>query len=157
SPAHAGLKIRAVFDETQPPPPPCTAEENVRCMVGGGNLEDIARVAANNWERVFRGGGRWDLTITFAWETISFCYGQAEAEHFGGTPERTTQARVRLNNRICQYGFFADPTPRDHTEYSSYEAHLLPEVPLNRGRIFGDATGDAEDRIDLLTVVTHEI
>jgi hypothetical protein len=64
------VKIRAVFDEKEPPPPACTEDENVRCMVGGGNLEDIARVAANAWERVFRGGGRWDLTIVFAWETI---------------------------------------------------------------------------------------
>jgi hypothetical protein len=47
--------------------------------------------------------------------------------------------------------------PRDNTEFKKYSSYLDDEAPLNRGRIFSDATGDAQDRIDLLTVATHEI
>jgi hypothetical protein len=52
-PALAGLHIDLVFVDNAPPPPS-------ELFVGGGNLRDIVRVAADHWERVFRHGrGKW--------------------------------------------------------------------------------------------------
>jgi hypothetical protein len=37
-------------------------------MVGGGDLLEIFAVAAESWEKVFKGGsGNWDVTIEFGW------------------------------------------------------------------------------------------
>jgi hypothetical protein len=56
-------------------------------------------------------------------------------------------------------GFFADPTPWENSEYLRYTADRrnVTGGQLNIGRVFSEATGDAEGRIDLLTVATHEI
>jgi hypothetical protein len=70
---------------------------------------------------------------------------------------RITGGLLEFNNAPPDPGFFADPTPRDSTEYKKYSSYLLDEVPLSHGRIFSEATGDAEGRIDLLTIAMHEI
>jgi hypothetical protein len=72
SPAQAGLKIRPVFRGGLPPPTDCTDLPPTDCkMVGGGDLEEIFKVAVEAWEAVFKGGsGNWDVTIEFVWHNI---------------------------------------------------------------------------------------
>jgi hypothetical protein len=151
SPAHAGLKIRPVFIGGTPPP----ADK----LVGGGSLEEIFKVAAEQWEAVFQGGsGNWDLTVRFGWsEKDQDPYGIAIVDSYGGNnPVRITSGQALFSNHP-EPGFFADPTPRDSTEWKQFSSYLLDDVPLNRGRVFSQATGDAKDRIDLFTIALHEI
>ena len=129
-------------------------------MVGGGDLEEIFKVAAEAWEEVFKSGsGNWDVTIEFGWRTLGDGpWGRAITLSYGGNnPVRITHGAVEFNNAPGDPGFFADPTPRDSTEYKRYSSYLLDDVPLNHGRVFSQATGAAAGRIDLLTVATHEI
>jgi hypothetical protein len=144
------LKIRPVFLGGTPP------SEN---MVGGGNLQDIFEVAVEAWEAVFRnnGDGDWDVTIEFGWGPSTASWGNAVLKSQGGKPVRITEGAVAFNNKPPKPGFFADPTPRDSTEYKEFSSYLLDEIPLNHGRIFREAIGNAVGRIDLLTVATHEI
>jgi hypothetical protein len=148
-PAQAALKIRPVFVGGSP-------RSNV---VGGGDLQEIFKVAAEAWEHVFKngGGGNWDVTIEFGWGRPTATWGQAVLISEGGNPVRITRGSVIFNDTPPTPGFFADPTPRDSTEFKQYSSYLLDDVPVNRARIFSQATGDAEGRIDLLTVATHEI
>jgi hypothetical protein len=151
SPASAGLKIRPVFSGGTPP-----ADSK---MVGGGNLDEIFKVAAEAWENVFKtGGGNWDVTIEYEWSPKYPTWGKEELIAQGGNnPVRMTRSRITFNNNPPAPGFYADPSPRDSTEYTKYTSYLIRDVLLNRGRIFSEATGDAEGRIDLLTIATHEI
>ena len=151
SPAFAGLKIRPVFTGGAPP-----ADDK---MVGGGNLDEIFKVAAESWENVFKSGsGQWDVTIEYRWSPQYPTWGKEEVLAQGGNnPVRVTRSRITFNNNPPAPGFYADPTPRDSTEYKTYTSHLLEDVELNRARIFSEATGDAEGRIDLLTIALHEI
>ncbi len=112
SPAQAGLKIRPVFTGGLPPVPDM--------MVGGGDLEEIFKVAAEAWEEVFKSGsGNWDVTIEFGWRTLGDGpWGRAITLSYGGNnPVRITHGAVEFNNAPGDPGFFADPTPRDSTEY----------------------------------------
>jgi hypothetical protein len=128
-------------------------------MVGGGNLEEIFKVAAEAWEDVFKtGGGNWDVTIEFGWSGQFPTWGKHELISQGGNnPVRITASRVTFNNLPSDPGFYADLTPRDSTEYKKYTSYLLEDVQLNRGRIFSEAIGDAAGSIDLLTIAIHEI
>jgi len=154
SPVHAGLKIRPVFIGGIPQPE----------MFGGGDLEDIFKVAAETWEDVFKGGGgSWDVTIEFGWAPGN-PFGVATTLAYGGNnPVRITRGRIEFRNNPFEEGFFADPTPRDSLEFKRFSSFayapfgLEDEPPLNQARIFSEATGEAAGRIDLLTTALHEI
>jgi hypothetical protein len=159
----AGLHIRPVFIGGPPPDP--------SLLVGGGNLQDIFQVAAENWERVFKqGGGKWIITIEYGWGTNltgGDLYGQEYfLEQGGGNVVRMTRSRVLFNDYPplpsepgSIRGFFADPNPRDHSAYQLYTQtkQIVDGVEVNIGRILSGATGDAANRIDLLTIAMHEI
>lgn len=149
APASAGLKIRPVFRGGEPP----------SNMEGGGNLQEIVEVAAEAWESVFKGGsGNWDVTIEYRWGPSTHAWGNAVFLAQGGhNPVRITRGEIVFQQAPPAPGFFADPTPRDSTEYKQYSSYLLPDAPVNRGRIFSQATGAAKDRIDLFTIALHEI
>jgi hypothetical protein len=161
--ALAGLHIRPVFIGGTPPPP--------SLMVGGGNLQQIFQVAAENWERIFKqGGGNWDVTIEYGWGDHlngGDLYGQERMlAQGGGNVVRITRSRIFFNANppLPQQpgsirGFFADPTPRDNSEYQLYTLAQqdVDGVEVNFGRVFSEATGDAANRIDLLTIAMHEI
>jgi hypothetical protein len=149
APASAGLKIWPVFKGGEPP----------SNMDGGGNLEEIFEAAAAAWERVFKTrSGRWDVTIEFGWGSSTHAWANAVFFTEGGRrPVRVTKGEIVFQNAPPAPGFFADPTPRDSTEYTRYSSYLLPDAPVNRGRIFSQATGAARDRIDLFTIALHEI
>ena len=162
-PAFAGLQIDLVFIDNAPPPPPSL-------LVGGGKLAEIMRVAADAWEHVFqndfqRRAGKWKVTIEYGWAPLGGQYAKEMLLTQGGHPVRITRALVLFNNSPPPpidegiAGFFADPTPWDNSEYLRYTTDLarLETGWLNIGRVFSGATGDAAERIDLLTIATHEI
>src|SRR5262249_48568924 len=150
SPAFAGLKIRLV---SLPGVEPIG-------VVGGGNLQEIFKVAAEMWEEVFKTvNGNWDVTIEFGWGGAGSGLARVEDEiSVGGNPARITRARVTFSNaQIDRPNLFADPTPRDNEEYRQFSSLLHDEVQLNVARTFTDGTGDAAESIDLLTLAVHEI
>ena len=103
------------------------------------------------------GSGNWDITIEFKWGASTGSWGNAVLISQGGNPVRITRGLVIFQANRPDPGFYADPTPRDNTEFKQYSSYLDDEVLLNRARIFSKATGDAQGRIDLLRVATHEI
>jgi hypothetical protein len=151
SPAFAGLKIRLV---SLPGIEPIG-------VVGGGNLQEIFKVAAEMWEEVFKNvNANWETTIEFGWSNLGTAfYAKVEDEiSVGGNPARITRARIVLNNnQFNRPDFFADPTPRDNKEYREISSRLHDEVQLNVGRVFTEGTGDAAESIDLLTLAVHEM
>jgi hypothetical protein len=159
-PAFAGLRIYPVFVGGDPPPPDSIA--------GGGNLHDIVKVAAENWENVFKNGsGKWDLVLEYGWTNIALGFAYERVIALGGNPDRITRSRISFRNTPKSSsntndnftGWFADATPRDNSEYTRYTAYQanLEQGLLNYGRVFSDATGDAAGRLDLLTIAMHEI
>jgi len=159
-----GLHIHTVFLGGEPPPP--------SAIHGGGNLPAIFAVAAKKWERVFKEGGNWDITIEFKWDDTfnngGTAYGTEELLDQGGMPIRPTRSLVRFRNGEPPSGFFgwyADPNPETNAEYEHYqsvEAEVFdiedrPVGELNIGRLFSTETGPAAGRIDLLSVAMHEI
>jgi len=158
-PALADLHIDLVPMDIAPPPAP-------ELIVGGGDLHTIMRVAVQAWERVFRkGAGRWNVSIEYGWAPLGGIFARDEMLAQGGTPIRITHARVFFNNKPPPpykpgvVGWFADPTPWNSSEYLRYTEYRRDVAggQLNVGRVFSEATGDAEGRVDLLTVAMHEI
>jgi hypothetical protein len=64
-----------------------------------------------------------------------------------------------IPSQAAQTWLLCGSAPRDNLEYEQYSSFLAEEGPLNRGLIFSKPKpdGPAKDRIDLLTVATHEI
>ena len=157
SPAFAGLKIRLKFLGGTPP----------TRATGGGNLQQNMEVAARYWERVFPGGGgRWIVDLTYAWvpmtpneRDLAAWARVVDAGIGGNNPVRVDKGHVEFNNTPGAPGWFIDPTPTDSTEWRQYSSHLLGEdqPALNRSRVFTEPTGDAVDRVDLLSMAIHEI
>jgi hypothetical protein len=156
SSAFAGLHIRPVFVGGTPPAGSLIA--------GGGNLQEIFQVAAEAWENVFQqGSGKWDVTIIYCWTNLGNPFANERQLAEGGNLVRITQSLIRFNNNPPVHsgllGWFADPTPRDNSEYLRYTSDRVNVEggQLNIGRVFSEATGDAVDRLDLLTIAMHEI
>ena len=157
-PAFAGLKINLIFVDNAPPAPP-------EIMIGGGQLQEIMQVAAENWERVFKSAnGNWKLTIEYGWATlVGNLYANERMVAEGGNPSRITHSCILFNNAPETFaptvGLFADPTPRDNSKYLTYTSNAvnMGDGWLNAGRVFSDAAGDAVNRMDLLQVAMHEI
>jgi hypothetical protein len=157
-PAVAGLHIHLTYNPFLGTPP----EPGI--IVGGGDIEEIMQVAAEAWERVFAQGSDWDLTVEFGWTPLrNFLYGSEDMDDQGGNPVRITRSLILFNNDPFLVdgveGYFADPTPRDNSEYQRYTTveRIVDKKKVNYGRVFSEPTGDAVNRIDLLTIATHEI
>lgn len=125
--------------------------------VGGGNLIDIFNAAADMWERAVLDDHQ--LTLHFGWAPMG------GGTHFlldqGGTPNRETAGLIFFNNDTNpgHHQYFLDPTPLFNEEYQIYSEITgdLGGGPINIGRVFENAIGDARLAEDLLTVVLHEI
>jgi hypothetical protein len=95
----------------------------------------------------------------YQWAPLrSDLYGQFRTTTQGGDPHRIESGIITFNN-CSGIALFADPTPRDNSEYTQYtESHFdTPIGPLVVSRVYSGATGDAANRVDLLTVAEHEI
>jgi hypothetical protein len=158
-PAFAGLQIELIYIENPPQPG--------KLVQGGGELRDIMKVAAAQWERVFkRGGGNWKLTIEYGWNALrdANLFAQEYVVSEGGNnPSRIGHSCILFNTvpRIDPplVGLFADPTPWDNSEYLNYTAEAINTEYgwLNVGRTFSEPTGLAANRKDILTMAMHEI
>jgi hypothetical protein len=146
---------------------------------GGGNIDDIVKVAAQAWQRNFKDvDGEWRLQIGYGWCDINNLYGQefaletvADSEE---NPARITVANICFNDAPAQgdaisdgqnpeiigsrLSFFADPKPWTNGAYGQIQNFSDSTFSkLNVGRVLEDAKGDAIDHIDLLTIAMHEI
>jgi len=155
-PAFAGLKIDLIFVDNVPPASP-------KIMIG--QLQEIMRVAADNWERVFKSGnGNWKLIIEYGWAPlVGNLFANERMVNEGGNPSRITYSCILFNNNpeLLEpvVDLFADSTPRDKAVYLAYTSNAvnMGDGWLNAGRVFGDPAGDAADRIDLPELAMHEI
>jgi len=168
SAVQAGVKIRPIFIGGEPPScedPPTDCD-----LAGEGDLQEIFQVAAKAWEKALKKrGGNWHVRIEFGWSDMSASglYAQETLVSQGGhNPVRITRSKIMFNNKPPAPGFYADPTPRESTEYKMYSSSdnassfvdSEVDIPrINTARIFSEATGDATGKIDLLTIATHEI
>ncbi|HAB18615.1 MAG TPA: hypothetical protein PLX89_17455 [Verrucomicrobiota bacterium] len=146
--AHAGLVINRQFN-------PSIAPAN---MVGGGNLPDIFDAASTFWENAFPDPNEtWVVNLEYEWAALPGQNGSFILNQQGGSPHRILSGRIRFDNSAVQ--FFADPTPQDNSEYTQHHELFwdTPDGPLNTGRQYFGATGDAAIGVDLLTIAKHEI
>jgi hypothetical protein len=151
------------------------APDDVR---GGGNIDDIMRVAAEAWQETFNGvKGKWRLKIKYGWCDIS-PYGQEFARKTvpdrENRPARITEANICFNDLPAsgdaisdgqnpeivgsRFSFFADPRPWTNSAYGRIQKFSDSTLSkLNVGRVLENAKGEAINRIDLLSIAMHEI
>jgi len=159
-PAFAGLQINLVYIENPPQP-----QSDI--VKGGGQLREIMRVAAENWERIYKhGGGNWKVTIEYGWgqlQGLGLFAQEYKISEAGNNPPRIGHSCVLFNTHppleSPNLGFFADPTPWENSEYQDYAADSINTEYgwVNVGRNFSGPTGDAIDRLDMLGIAMHEI
>jgi hypothetical protein len=128
-------------------------------MAGGGNLFNIFDAAASFWEAAFTDPkDHWVVNIQYQWGELSGVNGQFAITAQGGDPHRIESGTITFDNS-GRTPFFADPTPRDNSEYTQYTQNHFdtPDGPLIVGRIYSGATGDAAGRVDLLSIAEHEL
>ena len=91
--AFAGLQIELVYIENPPQP-------GAPVVTGGGQLREIMKVAAENWERVFKhASGNWKLTVEYGWGNL---HGQFYGKEFaiserGNNPPHIGHSCVLFN------------------------------------------------------------
>ncbi len=137
--------IVATFLDGEPP-------ENAS---GGGNLVDISNAAVRIWESAYSDSIA--LNLYFGWAPL----GDAGIHTLlaqGGNPNREISGMILFDNSGA-VSFYLDPTPYSNEEYRrrTEEYQDFGGGFINVARIFSNPTGDAKDKIDLLSVALHEI
>lgn len=134
-----------------------TASGSSTTVAGGGTLQSIFDVAANRWEDAILDAHTVD--ISYGWQDLSGgTLGVHNLIAQSGTPNRETDAVIRFNSDFSG-SWFMDASPTDNSEYDTFtetDADLGGGT-LNVGRKHTDATGDAVDNFDMLSVAVHEI
>jgi hypothetical protein len=128
-------------------------------MAGGGDLIDIFNAAASFWEAAFTDPkDHWVVNIQYQWGALNGVNGQFRTTAQGGDPHRIESGTITFDNS-GRTPFFADPTPRDNSEYTQYtQGHFdTADGPLIISRVYSGATGDAAGRVDLLSIAEHEL
>ena len=155
-PPAAGLTIhRTEVPAASTFPSGTTAATAPAGMVGGGNLAGVFDAAADLWEAVILDDHT--VTVHFGWADLrSNVSGKTRTSITIPTPQRVVSAEMLLSDSIA---FFADPTPAEHGEYTTVSR---PTAELGGGEItightLSGAEGDAAGRLDLLTIVLHEM
>jgi hypothetical protein len=129
-----------------------TAPANI---AGGGNLSDIVNAAARMWESVY--SDRAFITLYYGWApTIDA--GTHSLLSQGGNPNREISGLILFDNS-GSVTFFLDPTPYSNEEYRRFaeESQNLGGGAVNVARLYGRPVGQAVGRVDLLSVVLHEM
>lgn len=132
------------------------AEAQPGNAVGGGSLSATVNAAVAYWESAF--ADPFTLTIEYGWfPRASGTTGTHRLVSEGGTPHRETAGTIALDSDGSTI-WFADPTPFDATEYSTFTEYSsnLGAGAMNVGREFTGASGFAI-RHDLFSTVLHEI
>ena len=124
---------------------------------GGGTLQNIFNAAADWWELAIRDSHT--VGIEFGWQGLSGgTLGAHSLISQGGTPNRETAAVIRFDSDGTS-SWFADATPFDNSEYSTFNNFTdnLGGGTLNVGRVFTGAAGDAAGNFDLFSTAVHEV
>jgi hypothetical protein len=128
--------------------------------VGGGDIVDIFRAAADTWERAIQD----DFTVTFEFGWGPGPGGTHELLAQGGTPNRETHGRILVNAQVASDGgfmpLFLDPTPSLLEEFPIYHerAEDLGAGALNVERRYSAPIGPGAALFqDLLSILLHEI
>ena len=123
--------------------------------VGGGNLPDVVRAAADVWELAIR--DTFTVTFDFGWAPLPTA-GEHDLLQQGGTPNRETHGQILFDSEFT-LPLFIDPTPQFAEEYQSFTAtsQSFGAGLINVERYFSDPTGAALGAIDLFSIVMHEI
>jgi hypothetical protein len=184
--AEAGLNISLNFLAAPPEQPTAPYPGPPSDMIGGGNLRDSMKAAAESWEEIYKNvGGNWNVRIDYGWCIASTdgAYGralltkEARQNHGVNGVSRNYEGRVCFNPRPVTNGdnqavsdgahpiaigarhpLFADPTPRDSDEYKVFTAYTDNDVRLNTGRVYSAPIDESvRNAIDLYTLAMHEI
>jgi len=121
--------------------------------VGGGNLVDIFRAAADWWELAIQD----DLTLN-----INFEWAALDDNILGVAITPTSfpiqQATIQFDNDGSSE-WFLDSTPDQNEEFQMFEEFTanLGGGEINTGRVYTAQEGDAFGKVDLLSVAKHEI
>jgi hypothetical protein len=121
---------------------------------GGGNLDEIVGTAARIWETAY--SDPMVLTIYYGWGPSADA-GTHTLQEIDSTG-REISGLILFDNS-GKMPFFLDPTPAANEEYRrrTEEYQDLGNGFINVARIFSSPSGAAAGRIDLLSVVLHEM
>jgi len=130
---------------------------------GGGNLIDIFNAAADYWEAAIQDD--YQLTLNYAWAArsgnILATYSPQRSNP--SAPFRNREGLIRFDNDST-FKWFADPTPRESSEYLDFStasrdlSNGNPGVSdINVERRWVSPSGAAVGRYDLFNVALHEI
>jgi hypothetical protein len=123
---------------------------------GGGNLINIFNLAADWWEAAIQ--DTHTLTLAYGWGTGLGGGTLGAHNYIAGAAGKQTQGQIRFNN---SFNWFLDADPLDNSEFSGYTDVAMDlggtDGPMNIGRGFSTALGDAAGRFDLFSVALHEI
>ena len=139
-------------------PLPLIAGEPSENVAGGGDLVTIFNTAADLWEAAILDDHTID--INFGWLDFN-SIGSPDNRGIGGSFQGSfppTNSFIGFNN-IDSVAWFLDSTPRQNEEYQQYTETVadLGGGELNIGQVYTEATGDAVNRSDMLSLAIHEI
>ncbi len=123
--------------------------------VGGGSLPDIMNTAARMWESTY--ADETTITLHYGWATLDDAGTHTLIEQ-GENPNRELVGLILFDNSGAA-PFYMDPSPSFNEEYKrrTEEYQELGSDFINVARIYLNPVGDADGRIDLLSVALHEI
>jgi hypothetical protein len=128
--------------------------------VGGGNLSDVVRAAANKWESLI--SDDFTTTIYFGWDatgsTSSLAYHRVVT--FDALSPRLIDSSIVFNNLYTSsILIFVDPTPAFSEEYEFSLQEFAPsnDGPIEIRRDYTAVPGIARRTHDLYSVALHEI
>jgi hypothetical protein len=123
---------------------------------GGGNLINIFNLAADWWEAAIQ--DTHTLTLAYGWGSGLGGGTLGAHNYIAGVAGKQTAGQIRFNSG---FNWFLDADPLDNSEYTGYTEVTMnlggSDGPMNIGRGFSTALGDAVGRFDLFSVALHEI
>jgi hypothetical protein len=122
--------------------------------VGKGNLPDIVNAAARIWESAY--SDSFTLNLYCGWAAVGHAGTHTVLQR--DTLKREISGMILINNNGSA-AFYLDPTPDSNEEYGRpiEESQSFGSGSINVARVFSNPRGEAVGRIDLLSVVLHEI
>jgi len=122
---------------------------------GGGRLSALMGQATNYWEHAITDSST--LTVNYGWSSLGS--GTLGSTSTSFSPDhRPASADIAVTD-ASSVPWFMDSTPGGNSEYSTYttSSHDYGGGTINTGRVYTGATGAAQNRFDMLSVVIHEL